>query len=281
MYKQFCYECRVIMRLRCNPFQIFTSSKTPAGLYARQKWLHEQTTATLKADLQETVTGLLSSQASDGSWDHSVVKTVRRLFGLHLTVRTQSEPINKALDWLLDQTLTTFPHRRIDMGEHLTRGALRSLPFTKGCSGLFMTGATLFLASIFGRENDSTILEVYRRLNLLNIKNKGRWCGWSCSNNILRAFVVHPHYSQAKAVVLAVEALAGVQQQSGTWLREVPFYQTVNALAHVSISQADVQLERAFKRLYETQRHDGTWGRSHKEWDTFLIIHALKNKKEL
>ena len=269
------------MRLRFNPLKIFTSSKTPAGLYARQKWLHEQTNATFKADFQETVTVLLSSQASDGSWDHSVIKTVHRLFGLHLTVRTQNEAINKALDWLLNQMLATFPHSRINMEEHLTGGALRGLPFTRGCSSLFMAGATLFLASIFGRENDSTILEVYRKLNLLNIRNKGRWCGWSCSNNLLRAFVVHPHYSQAKAVVLAVDALAGIQQQSGTWLREVPFYQTVNALAHVSISQADIQLERAFKRLYETQGHDGTWGRVDKEWNTFLIVHALKNKKEL
>jgi len=176
------------MRLRYNPFDIFTSSTTPAGLYARRNWLHEQTAATLKADFQETVIGLLSSQASDGSWDHSVVKTVHRLFGLHLTVRAQSEPINKALDWLLDQTLATFPRRRVVSGEHLTRGALRGQPFTGGCSGFFMTGATLFLASIFGRENDSAILEIYRRLNLLNLRNKGRWCGWSCSNNILRAF---------------------------------------------------------------------------------------------
>jgi hypothetical protein len=40
-------------------------------------------------------------------------------------------------------------------------------------------------------------------------------------------------------------------------------------------------LERAFKRLYATQGHDGTWGRTDREWNTFLIIHALKNKKEL
>ena len=269
------------MKLRYDPFQVFKSSKTPAGLYARQKWLHERTAAIFKRDFQETVTGLLSSQAGDGSWDHSVLKTVHRLFGLHLTVRTQSEPINRALDWLLDQTLAIFPRRRIVSGEHLTRGALRGLPFTRGSSSFFLTGATLFLASIFGRENDSTILEIYRRLDHINIRNQGRWCGWSCSNNILRAFVVHPRYSRSKAAVLAVKALAGVQQQSGEWLREIPFCQTVNALAHLDTRQANVQLERAFKRLYATQGHDGTWGRTDREWNTFLIIHALKNKKEL
>jgi hypothetical protein len=91
--------------------------------------------------------------------------------------------------------------------------------------------------------------------------------------------MVHPHYSQAKATVLAVEALASVQQQSGRWLREIPFYQTVNALAHVNISQADVQLEPAFKRLYAKQRYDWSWGRVDKEWNTFLIVHASRTKK--
>ena len=73
-------------------------------------------------------------------------------------------PSKKTLDWLLDQTSKTFPRTRIDLGENLNLVALRGLPFTRGCSGLFMTGATLFLASIFGRENDGEVLEVYRRL---------------------------------------------------------------------------------------------------------------------
>lgn len=269
------------MRLRFNPFQIFRSSKTPAGLYARQKWLQEKNAATWKADFQDTVQRLLSFQASDGSWGHSVIETVQRLFGLHLTVRAQSEPIVMGLEWLLYKTLEDFPHKRVNLGESLHPEALKNLPFTLGCARLFMTGATLFLASIFGHENDQKILGLYERLNQVNIKNHGRWCGWSCSNNILRAFVVHPTYANAKAVDLAVEALAGVQHQSGEWPRQIPFYQTVNALAHVDIQQADAQLEKAFRRLYDTQGHDGTWGRSHKEWNTFLVIHALKNKKEL
>jgi len=126
------------MRLRFNPLQIFTSSKSPAGLHARQKWLHEQNAKTWKEDLQETVNELLSSQASDGSWEHSVVRTVHRLFGLHLTARTQSEPIKKALDWLLDQTLKTFPRTRIYLGENLNLVAMRGLRFTRDCSGLFI-----------------------------------------------------------------------------------------------------------------------------------------------
>jgi hypothetical protein len=43
-------------------------------------------------------------------------------------------------------------------------------------------------------------------------------------------------------------------------------------------AQADTQLENAFKRLFENQNSDGSWSLSEPEWNTFLAIHALKNK---
>jgi hypothetical protein len=58
----------------------------------------------------------------------------------------------------------------------------------------------------------------------------------------------------------------------------VPFYQTVNALAHLDSEDADVQLKKAFKHLSRTQNLDGTWGRSQKEWKTFLVVHAMRRK---
>ena len=59
----------------------------------------------------------------------------------------------------------------------------------------------------------------------------------------------------------------------------MPFHQTVNALAHLESHQADTQLEHAFRRVHETQNKDGAWGGSDREWKTFLILHALRNKK--
>ena len=41
------------MNLRYDPYQIFRLSKTPAGLYARQKWLGEVETPQWKSDFQE------------------------------------------------------------------------------------------------------------------------------------------------------------------------------------------------------------------------------------
>ena len=73
------------MELRYNPYQIFNSSKTPAGLYARQKWLKEAATQSWQHDYENAVEGLSADQASDGSWLQSPLETIKRLFGLHLT----------------------------------------------------------------------------------------------------------------------------------------------------------------------------------------------------
>lgn len=90
--------------------------------------------------------------------------------------------------------------------------------------------------------------------------------------------VVHPVFSKDKAVALAVEYYAGLQTDDGEWGDELSFYQTLNALAHLNLPLAETQLEKAFKRLWENQNLDGTWSRSEPEWNTFLTIHALKNK---
>jgi hypothetical protein len=266
------------MTLRFDPLKIFRASKTPWGLYARQKWLKEESLRAWKADFQITVDQLMKGQSLEGSWDRSVLKTIQRLFGLHLTVRYLNEDIDRALDWLIEKASEAFSSSRAEIGEPVTAAALRGLPFSPGPSRYLMLGATLFLATIFGRGHDERVLKLYEALNGLGKKNKGRWCGWSCSNNILRAFVVHPTYAKTVTISLAIEALASVQKPSGRWPDQVPFYQTVNALAHLNLSQADMQLDRAFKRLYETQRRDGSWGQTQREWNTFLIVHALRNK---
>ena len=40
------------MKLRHDPFQVFRVSKTPAGIYARQKWLGEADTPEWQRDFQ-------------------------------------------------------------------------------------------------------------------------------------------------------------------------------------------------------------------------------------
>ncbi len=264
------------MPLRFDIYQIFKPSKTPAGLYARQKWLDHESTPSWQADFKQTVRQLWRGQLPNGSWEHSEMETVRRLFGLHLTVRHETEHISRALAWLIGTGYEAFKGYRktLDYSQKLLHG----LPFTPGSSGYLVTGATLFLATIFGYGEDDRVLESYDYLSDEVLKKEGRWCGLSCSNNILRAFVVHPLYSKSRATAIAVEYLARTQSPTGRWPPGVPFYQTVNALAHLDSDCAETQVESAFKRLLETQQSDGTWGRSQKEWNTFLVAHAFKNK---
>jgi hypothetical protein len=78
-----------------------------------------------------------------------------------------------------------------------------------------------------------------------------------------------------------VSNLHRAQKASGAWVRGVPFFQTVNALAHLDSPEGDAQLRRAFRRLSKTQKRDGTWGGAQTEWNSFLAVHALRNKGDL
>jgi len=269
------------MQFHYDPIQVFKDSITPAGLYARRKWLGESHTKNWRTDFQNTVNNLIEGQCGDGSWGHSIIETIRHLFGLHLTVRKRTEPAKKALEWLLNESHKVFPKKRINMNEAIHTRTLKGQPFTKGCSGFFLYGATIFLSSIFGLEKEPKVLKIYDWFESQGVRNHGRWCGFLCSNNILRAFVVHPEYAKGRAIMLAVNTLFQIQNTGGQWAHRIPFYQTLNALAHLDLADSDIQVERAFKRLPETQNRDGTWGRNDREWDTFLTVHALKNKREL
>lgn len=266
-----------MMKIRYNPYAIFASNPSPVGIYARKKWLDQEQTPQWKLDFQRVAQALLAGQSPGGSWQGSIVETVRRLFGLHLTIREPNQPIDAALDWLIERALCVTKGQSISC-EDLGSGRIHSLPFTPGDFHLFVMGATLFLANAFGRAHDTSVLGMYEWLSL-RVLTKGRHPpGWSSANNILRALVVHPVYSRDAATKRLVTRLSRVQEESGRWGKAVPLYQTVNALAHLDSEAAERQVRRAFEYLAETQHTDGTWGRAQREWDTFLVVHALRKK---
>ena len=174
--------------------------------------------------------------------------------------------------------MENFPHKRVVPKLVIRNNSLRGLPFSEGCSGYFLYSATLFLSSVFGKDKDSRIRLFYEWFDKLGIKNSGKWCGWSCSNNTLRAFIVHPEYSHSLSVKFFIESLQAVQNISGKWEKGISFYSTLNALAHIKTFEVDGQLDAAFKRTLRKQNSDGTWGIKGSEWYTFLVIHAMKNR---
>ncbi len=192
------------MKLRYDPYHVFRSSKTPLGLYARQKWLGEAETDQWKFDFKETVAVLLADQLPDGSWSRGTIGSIKRLFGLHLTVRSSTAQIEAALTWLSNKIDLRAEKIHVRDDDISTISSLHGLPFIPSGKATFLTGATLFLSSIFGLQSDPDVLALYQWLSAEGIKNKGRWFDDASTHNVLRAMVVHPVFAKDKATALAV-----------------------------------------------------------------------------
>ena len=266
------------MNLSYDPFQVFRASKTPAGLYARQKWLGEAETPGWREDFRRTVSLLLEGQSQDGSWSHSPLAGIRRLFGLHLTVRDASGEIEKGLDWLMQQTLKPDAWGPAESLEPLKSESLRELPFSPGQPRLSLACATLFLAAVFRKTDEPAVKTHFRHLSRWVAANAGGEEPWSDRDNALRALVAHPQYAEHSAMASLVDRLGRIQGPAGAWPDHVPFYRTLNALAHLRSETANRQWLQALPVLFERQNRNGTWGDADPEWNTFLVVHALKNK---
>ena len=266
------------MKLDHDPYNIFRGSKTPAGLYARQKWLGQAETPDWQSDFQERVRMLLKGQSPDGSWRQSPLTTIVRLFGLHLTVRAANNRIDGALDWLMDQIRLEPDAIGIRSEFKIKPSDLHGLPFAVSRPEMFLTAAVLFLSSIFDRQDDPKVLSVYMWLCKQGLAREGLGADTASLHNIFRALVVHPEFAHEDLTAGIIRIYAELQTENGDWSEGLPFYQTLNALAHLDSTQADIQLERAFTRLKKIQNQDGTWGRRQPEWHTFLSIHGLRNK---
>ena len=165
-------------------------STSPAGLYARQKWLGQEKNELWQTDFKECTASLLRGQLRDGSWDSSFIRTVQHLFGLHLTIRQPAEEIERALDWLSDHTEGSLENAVVAGSD------LKGLPFTAGDEHSLRLAMTLFLSTIFGRGKNPEIRERYRELSHRALRVPDGWEDYPDISNILRAFVVHPVFSK-------------------------------------------------------------------------------------
>lgn len=258
-----------------DPYAVFRSSTTPAGLYARQKWLGESSTPQWKEDFAAAVTELVRGQSEDGLWRKSAIETIHRLFGLHLTVRSPDPRIDKGLDALLGIASAALAETQTDC---VAAERLLGLPFRQGSRAAILVPAALFLGSIFGRSAAPDIMALVERTvqvvdHGIDHREKSSW-----RHNLLRALVVHPQYADHPATQRIVAWLADRQTRQGDWGPDIPFYQALNALAHLDTPAAERQTQRAIDHLCASQHADGSWGASQRQWCTFLAVHALRNK---
>jgi len=101
----------------------------------------EAETPAWQTDFKARVNDLLANQSADGSWQHASVKTVRRLFGLHLTLRSANNAIEKALVWLLNQIKSNQKGLHTQDNTDVAHADLSGLPFVLGGLEMLLTGA--------------------------------------------------------------------------------------------------------------------------------------------
>jgi hypothetical protein len=77
---------------------------------------------------------------------------------------------------------------------------------------------------------------------------------------------------------LALSRLGREQLSSGGWRGTIPFYPTFNALSRLNLPQADRQFKKALNKIAKTQNKDGSWGRSSRKFDSYLVVDALQRK---
>lgn len=261
-------------KIKYNPYAIFKESRTPPGLYARQKWLNEGKSKRYRADFNNAVADLKFIGIDFKERSGRVLDVLHRLFGLHLTVREMDPFINTALGELIVECNGRLPKIK----RTLMPDQIRGLPFAATRWEFFIVPATLFLSSIFGKTDDPPIKILYDKLASDVMDSTAFRRNPAAMHNALRALVVHPGKEYRSATDSAVSWMFDRQTAKGDWGPMIPFYQAFNALAHLNFPETSAQFKKALLYLIASQNIDGSWGSADKEWQTFLVVHALRNK---
>ncbi|MFB0510138.1 MAG: hypothetical protein ACETVX_06545 [bacterium] len=276
--------------LRYDPYQIFKNSSTPYAIYARRKWLGEETESSrVEGDL--IVTKLIEAQSPNGSWNNSVVDTIQNLHLIALLAPKFNGRTKKAVDWLLEKEHEIMRCRSGDgarydglffrMNREDTHQIYhrKDLFFNRGCAGFVKTAAALYFAGIFTKQKDERVLQAFKTLDNVIKRRNGKWCSLSCSNNILRAYISHPLKRASSQTQQALKTLAKLQSRNGGW-RGIPFfYHTLNIIALSKLKVAREQIAKSLPRIIRSQNRDGSFGKDNKEFYTFLVLDGLKRQR--
>ncbi len=264
--------------LKVDPSSYVGRLKSPIGIYLRRDVLDERkkTDENLGKDLQKNV---ISGQSADGSWKSLFVDTANNLWNLGLLgYSAKDRSVKKGLDWLLSNQVYSYRDHpgffySKNRKESSTMRATRYGEFGPGCTIFYTTPYAVHLFHMFGQDNNKQVQQAVD--SYLKFWTPD-WCGSWCTINVLRMLIEHPKSADSKRTVSGIKHFAESQTKSGSW-KGYPFYHTFQALSRAKQTAAKKQIEEALPGVIRRQNADGSWGKKHREMDTFLVLDGLKN----
>jgi squalene cyclase len=270
------------IKFKVDPLKFAINLESPIGVYLRREVLKKEskTDAALKNKLHDKIE---TAQSADGSWNQLFVTTANNLWDLALLgFNGQDASVRRGLEWLLS------------IQRHLYRGypgffntdnrkdpsLMRSMlygEFGPGCTIFYETTYAVHLFHIFGFDSNS---QVQTTVNSYLQFWRPNWCGAWCNINVLRMLIEHQISKESKQVEDGLRYFARRQTRTGTW-KGYPFYHTFHALSRAEQEAAVKQVKKAMPTVIRRQNPDGSWGKSHKEINTFLALDALKNTADM
>jgi hypothetical protein len=269
------------MDFRADPYSVFDRDDAPVSLHARMRWQRGAGAAAQAA--RTRIAEIAARQRPDGSWDGSLARTIEALYALWLLGAKPDRTVIAGIDYLAERpgdlrpVADTCPYKGFFMeAPRRDLQTLRGVPFTMGCSCFVKTGAALFLAAQFGRQNDERIDMAYRSTDRTSRLREGRLCSGPCANNLHLAIAANPQARAAPGARAMVRYMEACQTERGNWERSLPFFQTLWVLSHMPQRSAAQQVERALQRVERTQNPDGSWGRADRTLCTYLVLDSLE-----
>ena len=232
---------------------------------------------------------IVNGQSTDGSWDGIFVYSANNLWDLiNLGYGVEDTAVKNGAEWLFSIQRSTYRglpgffssgHKR---DAHIMRSTMYG-EFGPGCNKWYQTTYAVHLLSKLGFQEDPRVkttidsyLKICGKFSGVSYRSTIHWCGPWCDLNVLRVLIQHPSSAESATVKKAIELLEDKQTPRGTW-KGYSFYHLLHALSHSQLPSAQRQLEKALPTVLRRQNSDGSWGRTRKENQTFLVLDALNN----
>ena len=148
--------------------------------------MNESESRSWREDYTETVAALQTNIVPEFHNYLEAIDTIRCLFDLHLTVRSSTALIDDALLRLFRKIDIQSDDIKVRLAETDRAVDFSGLPFTRSRPEALFVSASLFLASIFGRDRDAQVVSVYEWLCEKGIGDDGSWLDIESTHNAFR-----------------------------------------------------------------------------------------------